>query len=230
MSTAPPPAAAVAALSQGVSNDDVIGWVSARLRARLTPGATLVDVGCGQAALAAALEGHLGRYIGLDVVAYPGAQAARGEILLADLNRTPFPLADGVAECAAAVETIEHLENPRALMRELTRLARPGGWVLVTTPNQLSWLSKMSLVLRHQFTAFQEAPGLYPTHISALLESDLRHLAAECGLVAAEIHYSGHGRRPFSDRQYPGWVSRRWPRGASDNVMLLARKPGEEKS
>lgn len=223
--------AAVAALSQGASNDDVIGWVAATVRARMPPGLTLADVGCGQAALAAALDGHLGRYIGLDVVAYPGAPVtANREFLLADLNHTPFPLPDAAADAAVAVETIEHLENPRALMRELTRMTRPGGWVLVTTPNQLSWLSKMSLVLRHQFTAFQEAPGLYPTHITALLESDLRHIAAECGLVEGEIHYSGHGRRPCSDRQFPGWVSRRWPRGASDNIMLLARKPGGETS
>jgi SAM-dependent methyltransferase len=219
-------AAALAALSQGASNDDVIGWVAATVRARMARGLTLADVGCGKAALAAALRDHPGHYIGLDVVPYAGAERQTNRSFhLVDLNRTPFPLPDACADAVVAVETIEHLENPRALMRELTRLTRPGGWVLVTTPNQLSWLSKLSLLLRHQFTAFQEAPGLYPTHITALLESDLRHLAAECGLVKIEILYSLHGRRPFSNGQYPAAVSRRWPRGASDNVMLLANRP-----
>src|SRR6185312_8368432 len=67
-------AAALAALSQGASNDDVIGWVAATVRARMPRGLTLADVGCGKAALAAALRDHPGHYLGLDVVPYAGAE------------------------------------------------------------------------------------------------------------------------------------------------------------
>ncbi|HUX68199.1 MAG TPA: methyltransferase domain-containing protein [Terriglobales bacterium] len=220
------PAAATAALSGGASSDRIVAWVAAVLAPRLPPAATLVDVGCGQGALADALRGRLQRSLGLDVVAYPGL-SGRPELAfhLADLNAPPFPLPAAIADAAVAVETIEHLENPRALMRELVRLARPGGLVLVTTPNQLSWLSKVSLVCKHEFTAFQEGPGLYPTHITALLPTDLLRIARECGLRDCELRYSLHGRLPGSARLYPAWLSRRCPRGASDNVMLVGRTP-----
>lgn len=75
---------------------------------------------------------------------------------------------------------IEHLENPRAFIRVLVRLTKPGGWVFVTTPNQLSLLSQMTLMLKNQFNAFQEAPSLYPAHITALLEIDLIRITTEC--------------------------------------------------
>lgn len=216
---------ATAALSRGASTAWVIAWAAQALRHALPFPGTIVDAGCGQGDLWHALAGVAGRYVGLDVVRYAGLPDQSGfEFHACDLNAAPWPVEDGCADAAVAVETIEHVENPRALARELTRLVKPGGLVLITTPNQLSWLSKLSLVLKNQFTAFQEAPGLYPTHISALLEMDLRHIAAECGWRDIEIRYSGQGRRPGTARIYPGWVSRRWPRGASDNIMLLGRK------
>jgi 2-polyprenyl-3-methyl-5-hydroxy-6-metoxy-1,4-benzoquinol methylase len=219
--------AAIASLSQGASTPRVIAWAAREIAARQARIAQLVDAGCGRGDLARALAGRADCTIGLDAVDYGGAAASAGlEFHAVDLNRVPFPVAEACADVAAAVETIEHLENPRALMRELARMTRPDGLVVVTTPNQVSWLSKLSLVCKHEFTAFQEAPGLYPTHITALLPSDLRHIAEECGLERIEILYSGEGRLPGSARHYPQGLSRRWPRALSDNVMLLARKAG----
>jgi hypothetical protein len=94
---------------------------------------------------------------------------------------------------------------------------------VVTTPNQLSLLSKLTLVLKNQFNAFQDAN--YPAHLTALLEIDLCRLAAECGLTEAAIAYSRQGRIPGTAWHYPRWLSRLWERGLSDNVLLIARKP-----
>ena len=140
-----------------------------------------------------------------------------------DLDAGRVPLPDASAEWVVAVETIEHLENPRAFLRELVRLVKPGGTVLVSTPNQLSLLSLLTLVTKRQFNAFQEAPGLYPAHLTALLEIDLLRMAAECRLENAAIRYSDSGRMPFSARHWPlaGFRGRLF----SDNLLLIATKP-----
>ncbi len=130
---------------------------------------------------------------------------------------------DATADVVAAVETIEHLENPRAFVRELVRLTRPGGWVVVTTPNQLSLLSKMTLVLKNQFNAFQDSS--YPAHLTALVEIDLRRIAAECGLTDIAVAYSESGRIAGTAWHYPCLLSRCYPRGFSDNVLVIGRKP-----
>lgn len=122
-----------------------------------------------------------------------------------------------------AVETIEHLENPRAFARELTRLLRPGGYIIVTTPNQLSMLSKLTLVLRNEFNAFRA--GSYPAHLSALLEVDLRRIAMECGWIDVSVSFTNSGRIPGTSRHWPTWLSRLWPRALSDNVVIRGRKP-----
>jgi 2-polyprenyl-3-methyl-5-hydroxy-6-metoxy-1,4-benzoquinol methylase len=163
------------------------------------------------------------RYIGVDAVRYDGFPA-EAEFIRLDLDAGKAPLADASADVVCAVETIEHLENPRAFMRELVRLTKPGGLVIVTTPNQLSLLSKLTLVLKNQFNAFQEAPGLYPAHITALLEIDLIRIAKECGLTDIKTDYSNQGRLPFTSLHWPkslGFQGRVF----SDNFCLLARKP-----
>jgi hypothetical protein len=117
---------------------------------------------------------------------------------------------------------IEHLENPRAFMRELARITRPGGWIAVTTPNQLSALSLLTLIAKGRFSAFQERD--YPAHRTALLEIDLRRIAGECGLEQVEVAYSCHGRLPLSSWHYPEAFAAAAPRWMSDNLALIGRR------
>ena len=110
-------------------------------------------------------------------------------------------------------------------MREMVRLCRPGGWVIVTTPNQLSLASKAFLFMKNQFLAFQEAPGLYPTHITALLEIDLLRIARESGLVECAIVYSEEGRIPLTRAHWPSALK---GRAFSDNLALLSPAPANQ--
>jgi SAM-dependent methyltransferase len=206
--------------SGGSSAEPIYRMVVRALQAE-PRGGTLVDVGCGRGALRELVRTIFDRYVGVDAVRHAGVPDDL-EIHLADLDGDVLPLPDGCASAAVAVETIEHLDNPRALMRELARLTRAGGLVVVTTPNQLSLSSKMSLLVRNEFPAFRGSA--YPAHRSALLEIDLRRMAAENGLRDVAIAYTGSGRIPATARHYPSFFGRLWPRAFSDNLMLVARK------
>lgn len=208
--------------SLGTSGEAIYRMVARAVADRHPGGGTLVDVGCGSGRLWPFVHDRFERYVGVDAVRYDGFPED-GEFVAADLDSAGLPLEPGSADVAVAVETVEHLENPRALMRALVRLARPGGWVLVTTPNQLSLLSRATLLARGEHNAFRD--GQYPAHITALLEVDLRRMAAECGLAEVEVRYSGSGRLVLTGAHYPRWMSRLWPRGLSDNVLLAGRKP-----
>jgi SAM-dependent methyltransferase len=224
----PAPAVVARALvSRGASGQAIHAMVRRGLVARGLRPLVLLDVGCGKGELGAALAGLHGRYVGADVVRHTGFPPGE-EFVVVDLDQGHVALPDGTADVVACVETIEHVENPRALVRELTRLMKNGAWLFVTTPNQLSAAAKLSLLIRNQYPAFVEAPGLYPAHITALLEADLVRLARECGLVDVSIEYSGVGRVPLSSRHWPGFLARSTGalgRALSDNVMLCGQKP-----
>jgi len=207
--------------SQGASSAPIYKMVAKSISEERPTGGVLLDIGCGRGNLLGFVGDRFDRYIGVDVVKYEGFPT-EAEFIPLDLDAGKAPLPDDFADVVCSVETIEHLENPRAFMRELVRLVKPGGWVIVTTPNQLSLLSKLTLVLKNQFNAFQEAPGLYPAHITALLEIDLIRIATECGLRDIKIDYSDRGRIPFTPWHWPanfGFQGRSF----SDNICAIGR-------
>ena len=212
-----------ARLSLGASNPAIYTMVARALEEQHVSGELLLDVGCGGGQLHRFVRERFSRYVGIDVVRYEDFPA-EAEFERSDLNTGRVSLPDNNADVVASVETIEHLENPRAFMRELVRLAKPGGWILVTTPNQLSLLSLLTLLIKKRFSAFQDIH--YPAHLTALLEVDLMRIASECGLDDVNISYSQQGRLILTPWHYPESLSRLFPRALSDNLMLMGRKPG----
>jgi 2-polyprenyl-3-methyl-5-hydroxy-6-metoxy-1,4-benzoquinol methylase len=211
-----------AARSGGTSGNAIYEMVARALYARGVKGDLAIDLGCGRGALWPAISPHFARYLGADAIRYDG-YPANAQFIETDLNAQTFPIESKIADAVFAVETIEHLENPRALLREMARLAKPRAWIIVTTPNQLSFLSLGTLLAKQRFSAFQEIH--YPAHITALLESDLRHIAGELQLTDIAIEYSREGRVFLTPLHYPKFVSTLFPRLCSDNVMLIARAP-----
>lgn len=208
--------------SRGTSERAIYHLVAQTVRSCGHGQGVLADVGCGTGNLWGELKTDFEYYLGVDAVRYEGFPED-AEFFLTDLNTTPWPVPSHRADVVVAVETIEHLENPRAFMRELVRIARPGGWVIVTTPNQLSFLSKLTLVCKNCFNAFQQ--GSYPAHITALLEVDLRRIATECGLEEMAIAFTCSGRIVGTPWHYPRWWAKLRPRSFSDNILLVGKTP-----
>lgn len=209
-----------AALSRGSSGDAIHALVERVVGS--THYANVVDIGCGSGAIAGRLRDRFDLYRGCDVVryvAFPNEPWA--SFTKVDLNARSYPVPDACADLVLCIEAIEHVENPRALVRELVRIARPGGRIVVTTPNQLSLLSKLSLLTKNEFVAFQQAPGLYPAHITALVEQDLKRIAYESGLDKVDVHYTDSGRMPFTGRHWPSFLK---GRSFSDNVLITATR------
>ena len=59
-------------------------------------------------------------------------------MIVADIENLAF--ADGTFDVAISLETLEHVPHPERGLAELVRVTRPGGRIVVTTPNYFSLL------------------------------------------------------------------------------------------
>jgi SAM-dependent methyltransferase len=130
----------------------------ARRQARMLAGilrgfagqAVIVDVGCGDgAALAVAAGNHPAhRFAGIDWSGDALRRAhALGLTVLRGSVSPRLPVADGAADVVIMSELIEHLVDPDGAVAEIRRVLRPGGSLLLSTPNLAAWYNRGLLAL-----------------------------------------------------------------------------------
>lgn len=61
--------------------------------------------------------------------------ASAGTDVVHDLNTFPYPFADRAFDVIEADHVLEHLADPFRAMRELSRLAAPGGTIIIRVPH-----------------------------------------------------------------------------------------------
>lgn len=107
--------------------------------------ASLLDIGCGRGFLLHQLaEAGLTGLTGVDVfddVASDLFAYARGDVT------TRLPFDDASFECVVAGEIIEHVPDPDSFLREIRRVLVPGGTLIVSTPNMVSWANRVLVPL-----------------------------------------------------------------------------------
>ena len=108
--------------------------------------AVIIDVGCGDgSALAVAAEHNPAhRFAGIDWSgdAVRRAHALGLTVLRADVTAPGLPVADGAADVVIMSELIEHLVDPDGAVAEVRRVLRPGGSLLLSTPNLAAWYNR----------------------------------------------------------------------------------------
>ncbi|WP_258344108.1 methyltransferase domain-containing protein [Saccharopolyspora gregorii] len=107
---------------------------AAYLLADLTPGAAVLDVGCGPGTITHDFAERVapGHVTGVDNAAEIVEQASAGApantaFQVADVYALPF--ADGSFDVVHAHQVLQHLTDPVAALREMRRVCRPGGIV-----------------------------------------------------------------------------------------------------
>jgi SAM-dependent methyltransferase len=150
--------------------------------ARHCVGATVLEAGCGEGYGADLLAGVARKVIALDYDQLTAAHVARTypRVLTVRGNLATLPLADESVDVVANLQVIEHLWDQHGFLVECRRVLRPGGRLLVTTPNRIT------------FSPGRDTP-LNPFHTRELSPSELDFLLREAGFEVESLHGLRHG-------------------------------------
>jgi len=104
-------------------------------RLPLPAGARVLDAGCGSGRTLEDLRKY-GQVSGIELSPDAAEQARRrGEQFEVQIGRVEeLPWEDGTFDLITCLDVLEHVEDDVVGMRELRRVCKPGGWLLLTVP------------------------------------------------------------------------------------------------
>ena len=196
------------------------------------PRGSLVDLGAGQGALSVwadnagfqttAVDFNKGNFVADSI-----------NFVQADLNR-PLPIADDSFDVVAALEVIEHLENSYALLREISRILKPGGHAVVSTPNESNLAARLSYLLSGFYSDaayVMRVPGpgdFYNPHVNCLPLPTLEYAWRRAGLMMEKFEVSRY--RPLACLLWPFLAPMQWLKLASRHHKKKHADSATEKS
>jgi SAM-dependent methyltransferase len=144
--------------------------------------AVVLEAGCGEGYGADLVAGVARRVLALDYDAltaahvaarYPGVTAVRG-------NLVALPLPDAAVDVVLNLQVIEHLWDQPGFLAECARVLRPGGLLVVSTPNRIT------------FSPGRDTP-LNPFHTRELSAAELGGLLVDAGFAVRAMEGLHHG-------------------------------------
>jgi 2-polyprenyl-3-methyl-5-hydroxy-6-metoxy-1,4-benzoquinol methylase len=109
----------------------------------------VLDVGCSSGYLAAPLAAAGARVVGLelDPDAAEEARAYCAEVLVGDVEGMALPFEPASFDAVVCGDLVEHLRDPEMTLARLRPLLRPGGRLVLSTPNVANWAMRLSLLV-----------------------------------------------------------------------------------
>lgn len=175
----------------------------------LTPGARILDAPCGgAAALTLALRERGFDAIGADID--PEAATRLGAHFQKANLDAELPWPDQSFDAVISTEGIEHLENHFSFLREVYRILKPGGMLVLTTPNITALRSRVRF-LGSGFFGRDSRPlnetARHPLHhIGLATFSELRYELHVSGFRISEARHTHIKPISFLYFVYVPWI------------------------
>ena len=124
--------------------DDIARLVNETINVNSDP--VLLDVGCGSGKLTFALSSIFNQLVGFDLSSVRIAAAnkivnERKEFVKKSIQfkcgdaDEPFPFEDNIFDVVVACAILEHVIDPFRMIREMRRVTKTGGYVIISVPN-----------------------------------------------------------------------------------------------
>jgi 2-polyprenyl-3-methyl-5-hydroxy-6-metoxy-1,4-benzoquinol methylase len=162
----------------------------AKLLAAVGTGERVLDVGCSSGYLARPLSERGNTIVGieLDPEAARTAEQFCERVLVGDVETMELSLESSSFDIVLCGDVVEHLRDPVAALARLRVFLKPGGRVVLSTPNVANWAIRLSLLGgRWRYT---ERGILDRTHTHLFTRATLAEALQRSGYERVQIDFS----------------------------------------
>jgi 2-polyprenyl-3-methyl-5-hydroxy-6-metoxy-1,4-benzoquinol methylase len=148
----------------------------------------VADVGCGEGLFGAALRARGAEVWGIEIdeAAAATARTRLDRVLVGDVAAAMAELPAGAFDCIVFNDVLEHLIDPRAILRAAkTRLA-PGGVIVCSIPNVRHYRNLWNLIVHKQWR-YEDAGTLDRTHLRFFTERSIADMFDELGFETLRL-------------------------------------------
>jgi 2-polyprenyl-3-methyl-5-hydroxy-6-metoxy-1,4-benzoquinol methylase len=201
-------------------------------------GKVIADIGCGAGSFLSHISGLAKSVVAIEpTLRYHASLKQRGYAVYSYAEDASKISPEGV-DVAVTFQVIEHVQNPQAFLTEISKILKPGGALVIATPNRDDILLKL---MPEKFPEFfyRAAHRWYfdreslnrCVELAGLKVESYRYLQtygiSNAMLWLKEKKPNGHLRLPgISSIADQLWNSYLESTGQTDNIYMLARKPG----
>jgi 2-polyprenyl-3-methyl-5-hydroxy-6-metoxy-1,4-benzoquinol methylase len=143
------------------------------------PPGRVLDLGCSGGLLAERIRAQGHWVTGVDHAEVPGVRDRTDEFWCADLEAGLPPEVGTGYDVVIAGDVIEHLTRPGSALREMRRVLRPGGQLLLSVPNFAHWYPRARTALG--LFGYDRRGILDETHLHFFTRATLRRMVRSCG-------------------------------------------------
>jgi 2-polyprenyl-3-methyl-5-hydroxy-6-metoxy-1,4-benzoquinol methylase len=162
----------------------------AKLLEAVGTGKRVLDVGCSSGYLAQPLSERGNTIVGIELDPEAAREAERfcERVLVGDVETMELALEPGSFDVVLCGDLVEHLRDPGAALARLRRFLRPGGRVVLSTPNVANWAIRLSLLGgRWRYT---DRGILDRSHTHLFTRATLRETLEQAGYRVERIDFS----------------------------------------
>jgi SAM-dependent methyltransferase len=203
------------------SEESIVNAVVNMTTERASDFQTVIDVGCGANLIYDQALTRMGKQVvGVDFTwSFLKLAPVESEVILVQGAATDLPFPDEAFDAVICSETIEHIPDDVAVIRELARVLRPRGWLFFTAPNLWNAARILEMV-KHM------SPRVH------LMEGHLREYSFKQVSRLLEASFKIHSIYPvgfgWTGNRLGGRIERQIKRGGlirfSKSIALSARK------
>lgn len=176
----------------------VFGKYLGKIRRYVPKGYKILDVGCGVGQVSNFLQDKGYKMTGVDLSSLLIKEAkkvkkAKFEVM----DATELKFEDNSFDAAISAETIEHVPNPRKMIKEMIRVVRPRGYIILRYPNRQNKWKQLGTIITRKVEFELQQPNLGDDVYGN--DEDLCHKASTADIL---IYLKRHGCKIIENKPF----------------------------